>query len=353
MKIITVLGARPQFVKAAVVSREIKGHQNIDEVILHTGQHFDSKMSDVFFEDLQIPHPNYNLAINNMGHGAMTGRMLEKIEEILLKEVPDWVLVYGDTNSTIAGALAASKLHIKLAHVESGLRSFNMKMPEEINRILTDRISDKLFCPTQTAVENLTKEGFENDKIRFVGDVMLDAVHFYREFAKKPLVDLPHKFALCTLHRAENTDDANKLNNIIKSLNEISNKLPIILPLHPRTRNKLSDIIIDKNIIVIDPVGYFEMLYLLEHAELVFTDSGGLQKEAFWFKRFCITLREETEWVELVQQGCNICVGAEPKKILEAFNHFIENKHSINYDKSLYGDGNAGKLIIQELINSQ
>lgn len=241
MKIVTIIGARPQFIKAAVVSRAFASCGEMEEVIVHTGQHYDANMSEVFFEEMSIPKPHYNLNINGLGHGAMTGQMLEKIEEVLIKEKPEWVLVYGDTNSTIAGALAAKKLHIRVAHVEAGLRSFNMDMPEEINRILTDRISDVLFCPTGTAVENLKREGFENMGCRIVknGDVMQDAALFYAEKAKQPELTIPEHFVLGTVHRAENTDNPERLMGIFSALENISETWPVVLPLHPRTRGKL------------------------------------------------------------------------------------------------------------------
>lgn len=286
MKIVTIIGARPQFVKAAMVSKTIKDFSTeekpIIEIIVHTGQHFDKNMSDVFFEDMRIPEPNYNLEINSLSHGAMTGKMLEKIEEILLQENPDWVIVYGDTNSTLAGALAAKKLHIKVAHVEAGLRSYNIKMPEEINRIITDRISDILFCPTETAINNLKKEGFDNINTEVVlsGDVMEDAALFYRELSKPPNVEIPETFILTTIHRAENTDNRERLTSIFKALNTIGEEVQIVLPLHPRTKSKLQQFKIDvsENIFIIDPVGYLEMIYLLDNCELVITDSGGVQK---------------------------------------------------------------------------
>ena len=242
MKIVTVIGARPQFVKAAVVSREISKYDNIKECIIHTGQHFDKNMSTVFFEEMQIPLPDYNLNINGLSHGAMTGQMLEGIESILFKEKPDWVLVYGDTNSTLAGALAARKNHIKVAHVEAGLRSYNMDMPEEINRILTDRISDVLFCPTDTAIKNLWKEGFKNLDCEILksGDVMKDAMSFYMNKASKPEYEIPEHFILCTVHRAENTDNEERMTSIIEALEVISSKYsPVVVPLHPRTEKKL------------------------------------------------------------------------------------------------------------------
>ncbi len=352
MKIVTVIGARPQFIKAAAVSREINKYNDIEEIIVHTGQHFDSNMSDIFFKELHIPKPDYNLDINGLSHGAMTGQMLEKIEEVLQKEKPDWTLVYGDTNSTIAGALAASKLHIKTAHVEAGLRSFNMKMPEEINRILTDRISNLLFCPTDQAVENLKNEGFENfdfAKVIKSGDVMQDAAMFYENLAKEPEgIKNKKNFILSTIHRAENTDDPKRITEIFKTLNEIAKETPIILPLHPRTKKILKNLNIDtSNIEIIDPVGYLQMVWLLKNASLVMTDSGGLQKEAFFFKKPCITLRDETEWVELVENGFNKIVGANGEKIKEAYKEMKNKK--LDFSKDLYGGGEASKKIVKEL----
>jgi UDP-GlcNAc3NAcA epimerase len=351
MKIITIVGARPQFIKAAAVSREIALHPNITEKIIHTGQHFDANMSDIFFDEMNIPKPDYNLNINGLNHGAMTGQMMEKIEEVLLNEQPDWVLVYGDTNSTIAGALAARKLHIKVAHVEAGLRSFNMRMPEEINRILTDRISNILFCPTDAAIDNLKKEGYQNIDIQIVksGDVMQDAAIFYANKSRKPEFDLPKSFALATIHRAENTDDSSRLKSIFDAFSSISHNLPIVLPLHPRTKKIIQNqnITIDSSkLILIDPVGYLEMVFLLKNCQLVMTDSGGLQKEAFFFEKPCITLRDETEWVELVENGFNQTVGAEKNKIVKAF---IEQKYDLNFNVNLYGGGKASALIIDSL----
>ena len=358
MKIITIVGARPQFVKAAVVSRAIEEHnskntdQSIQELIVHTGQHFDENMSEVFFEQMNIPKPHYNLEINSLSHGAMTGRMLEKIEEVLLEEKPDWVLVYGDTNSTIAGALAAKKLHIKVAHVEAGLRSFNMRMPEEINRILTDRISDILFCPTQTAIDNLKNEGYDALDIKQVqcGDVMYDAALFYTERNNRPENvngDIP--FVLSTIHRQENTDDKEKLTSIFEALKEIAQERKVILPLHPRTIKKLNGFGItpDENIQILEPVGYFEMIWLLANCNCVITDSGGLQKEAFFFEKPCITVREETEWVELIHNKVNFLTGSDKAKIIEAYQHV--NEVTIDFSMNLYGSGNTGNLIVAEL----
>lgn len=352
IKIITIVGARPQFIKAAAVSREMAKYNDIQEIIVHTGQHFDANMSEIFFEEMEIPKPHYNLDVNGLNHGAMTGQMMEKIEEVLIKEKPNWVLVYGDTNSTIAGALTARKLHINVAHVEAGLRSFNMKMPEEINRILTDRISNILFCPTDTAIKNLNNEGYENLDIQIVksGDVMQDAAMFYTSKSKAPAMELPHEFILATIHRAENTDDPKRLRDIFEAFSEIGKTTPLILPLHPRTSKIINHLglKIDKNLIkIIEPVGYLEMVYLLKNAKLIMTDSGGLQKEAFFFKKPCITLRDETEWVELVENGFNTIVGADRNLILQAFKN---QNYNINFDIDLYGNGNASKNIIEQLL---
>jgi len=354
MKLITIIGARPQFIKAAAVSREIAKHKEINEIIIHTGQHFNANMSEIFFKQMQIPKPNYNLEINSLTHGAMTGRMIERVEEVLLQEKPDWVLVYGDTNSTIAGSLAAKKLHIKVAHVEAGLRSFNRNMPEEINRILTDKISDILFCPTDTAVQNLQNEGIgKNSLARIVkcGDVMQDAAIFYSDLAQKPEMDLPEQFILATIHRAENTDDPKRLTSIFNALSKISNEIPIILPLHPRTKKIISNSqLTTKNsqLIFIEPIGYLEMIYLLKTCSLVMTDSGGLQKEAFFFEKPCVTLRDETEWVELVENSFNKVIGADEEKIISGYQEMIQIRN--NYDINLYGNGEASKKIITELL---
>jgi UDP-GlcNAc3NAcA epimerase len=351
-KILTIVGARPQFIKAGAVSREIQQSDNLKEIIVHTGQHYDNNMSDIFFEEMHIPKPDYYLGIGGKSHGAMTGEMIMKLEEIMLKEKPDVVLVYGDTNSTLAGAIAASKLHIPIAHVEAGLRSFNMKMPEEINRILTDRISKWLFCPTDKAVENLKEEGFDRFDCEVIksGDVMQDAALFYKKYAKKPKnLDIKNEFILSTVHRAENTDNITRLKNIFEALDEISKEIQVILPLHPRTKKILElNNINFENIKIIEPVGYLEMIWLLDNSKMVITDSGGLQKEAFFFKKPCITLRDETEWVELIENNFNVLVGSDKNKIIETFkNHKFNNNFSLN----LYGNGKASKNIIKELLN--
>ena len=353
MKILTIVGARPQFVKAAVLSRELKSHPDIEEVIVHTGQHFDANMSAVFFDEMDIPKPKYNLDINSLSHGAMTGKMLEGIEKLIIEEKPDLLLVYGDTNSTLAGALAARKLHVKVGHVEAGLRSFNMEMPEEVNRILTDRIADILFCPTDSAIENLKKEGFEHFDITVVksGDVMQDAAMYYAEFsAGKSQVGrhLPKgEYVLCTLHRAENTDDEGRLREIIKALNEIHKTTPVVMPLHPRTKKLLEKYGMELNVTLIDPVGYFDMIELLKNCSLVMTDSGGLQKEAFFFEKNCVTMRDQTEWVELMEHGFNILASAKASDILEKYE--LMRQRSNNFDIDLYGNGKAAQNILKEI----
>lgn len=355
MKVITIVGARPQFIKAATLSREFLNHPQIEEIIIHTGQHFDDNMSDIFFREMDMPIPKYKLAVNSLSHGAMTGLMLKEIEEILLNEKPDCVLVYGDTNTTLAGALAAAKLHIKLVHVEAGLRSFNMRMPEEINRILTDRVSNMLFCPTQQSITNLKNEGFDNYKCTYflVGDVMQDAAIYYSKKAQENStiikdLKLNSRFILCTFHRAENTDDLSNLTQIIDALNELSEEIRVIVPLHPRTRKIISE----KKYVIkfeeIEPVGYFEMLQLLNNCSLVITDSGGVQKEAYFFDKYCITIREETEWIELVKNGFNYVTGIDKKRIIDTTKILLNKKfHS---DNSLYGGGTAAKKIVEKLL---
>lgn len=348
MKIATIVGARPQFVKAAVISREISKKAHIQEVLIHTGQHFDDNMSRIFFDELEIPFPNYDLHINSLPHGAMTGRMMEGIEKILMVEKPDVVLVYGDTNSTLAGALAACKLKISVAHVEAGLRSYNMVMPEEINRILTDRISNYLFCPTQQALINLKREGFEafeNAHIYQVGDVMYDAALYYTQKLKS---GEHNGYILATLHRAENTGDKSKLQSIIAGLNELHQEhCTILMPLHPGTAKAIEDLQIPIRFDIIPPVGYLEMLNMIRSCQLVITDSGGLQKEAFFFKKHCLTLRDETEWTELVASGTNFIVGSDREKIVSTYLQAVGKE----FPKSLqlYGSGKAGKQIIAQL----
>ncbi len=355
MKILTILGARPQFIKAGSVSRKLAEYNDIQEIIIHTGQHYDTNMSAVFFEQMQIPQPDYFLEVRAKTHGSMTGQMMQKIEEIALKENPNWILVYGDTNSTLAGALVASKLHIKLAHIEAGLRSFNTKMPEEINRILTDRVSQLLFCPTETAIENLKSEGFDNFNCNIIksGDVMQDGAIFYQKFAQKPNFKIPEKFALCTVHRAENTDHKECLESIFKGLEKISKEQNILLPLHPRTLKMIQEyqLVVPKSIQIIPPVGYLEMVYLLQHCNIVLTDSGGLQKEAFFFQKPCITLREETEWIELIEHKFNILSGADEEKIYTIYQQ-RKALFSTDFSIDLYGNGNASNTICKALLES-
>lgn len=309
--ILTVVGARPQFIKAAAVSRVIRNSDDLQEILIHTGQHFDPMMSDVFFRELDIPPPDEHFAIHGVSHGAMTGRMLEAIEGAILKHKPDWVMVYGDTNSTLAGALAAAKLHVPVAHVEAGLRSFNRRMPEEINRILADHVSTLLLSPTQAGVTNLKAEGIVSG-VYHVGDVMFDALAHAMNRARLQsniLADLglePGRFVLATIHRAENTDDAERLSAVLATLKQEAPYCPLVLPCHPRTRHAIARHGLDAGAIrLIDPVGYIDMARLLDGCRLVMTDSGGLQKEAYFARRPCITLRDETEWVETIEHGWN------------------------------------------------
>lgn len=351
MKIVTVLGARPQFIKAAAFSRVVIENKNIEEIIIHTGQHYDQNMSDIFFEEMDIPKPKYILNTGGKSHGEMTGQQLENIEKILLVEKPDLVLVYGDTNSTLAGSLAAVKLHIPIAHIEAGLRSFNKKMPEEINRILTDQVSDYLFVPSMRAKQNLLNEGINEKKIFVVGDIMYDISLFYKEKMVKPnwfdSLNLSN-FILCTIHRAENTDDVNKLSSIFKGLGFLNKE--IILPLHPRTVNKIKEHNIDlpENIKIVKPVGYLEMVWLEVCSELIVTDSGGVQKEAYFHGKYCVTLREETEWIELVEQGLNRLVGSNSEQMRIAIEQPFEHK----FITGIYGNGNTANEILDILNNA-
>lgn len=364
MKIVTIVGARPQFIKAATLSRLLQTQPDVWETLVHTGQHFDRNMSGVFFEEMDIPKPDYNLEVGGLQHGAMTGRMLEKIEQVLLKEQPEKVMVYGDTNSTLAGALAAAKLHIPVAHVEAGLRSFNRRMPEEINRVLTDHVSDMLFAPTETAVKNLKREGISESRIHLVGDVMQDAAIYYADRAQRPyilegFVSIDDPFALATLHRAENCDDTKRLRTVFLALAEISRKLPVLMPVHPRTRTKIfaagidfeKDLFRSSRFCLIDPVGYLEMIYLLKKCRIVMTDSGGLQKEAFFFKKPCITLRDETEWTELLEHGVNLIAGCCHESIILAFDAAMKSGF-IDFSPDIYGGGKASVLIVEHLLNS-
>ncbi len=353
-KILSIIGARPQFIKASVVSRRIQEAIGIQEIMLHTGQHFDANMSDIFFNQLNIPRPDIQLDIHGGNHGAMTGRMLVEIEKAIIEYKPDRVLVYGDTNSTLAGALAAVKQHVPVAHIEAGLRSFNVKMPEEINRILTDQVSDLLFCPTDTAVKNLEGEGFLQKPVRVlqVGDVMQDAALLFSEKATAPkMINSATGFILATLHRAENTDDPERLASIVNALNLLHSELaPVVLPLHPRTRKLVAAQGLELKVHLIDPVGYFEMIWLLNHCDLVLTDSGGVQKEAFFFGKACVTMRDQTEWVELIDAGANQLVGADTQDILSAASsHLGRQVQDIN---KLYGGGEAAERIVDVLVKA-
>jgi len=353
MKIVTVVGARPQFIKAAVISRAIATKSGVNEVIVHTGQHYDNNMSEIFFDEMQIPKPAYNLAVKENLHGAMTAKMICGIEEVLINEKPDIVLVYGDTNSTLAAALAASKLQVAIAHVEAGLQSFNMQMPEEINRVLTDRISTFLFCPTQQSVDNLKYEGFAQSfhQVHLTGDVMYDAMLFYFLRSNDAIIQQLHleskKFILATIHRAENTNDLQHLALIVQALNELNKDQTVIVPLHPRTKKLIHQLNIKPTFTIIQPVGYLDMLQLLNNCSLVITDSGGLQKEAYWFKKFCVVLRKQTEWMELQENGFCELAGSDTKKITDIANKFLQKTF---VDKTgLYGDGNAGDEIVNIL----
>ena len=353
MKIATIVGARPQFIKAAVVSGALqKERPEAREVLIHTGQHFDANMSGVFFEELELTTPDYNLAIGGGTHGQNTGRMVEKIEEVLLREKPDRVLVYGDTDSTLAGALAAVKLHIPVAHVEAGLRSFNRRMPEEINRVLTDHAADLLFTPTDTATRNLASEGVEGEAVRQVGDVMYDAALYYGERAEQTSrildkLDLrPKRYVLITLHRAENTDDRDRMRNILAGL--AMSGQPIVWPLHPRTSECLKrfGLQLPANVRPIDPVGYLDMTMLERQAAAIGTDSGGVQKEAYFHRVPCVTFREETEWVELVDLGVNKLVGSCSRNISA---ELAEAPDIWPQNANLYGGGDAASRIAEQI----
>jgi UDP-GlcNAc3NAcA epimerase len=349
VKIVSIVGARPQFIKAAPVSRILR--RQYAEVLVHTGQHYDYNMSALFFEELDIPEPDYNLGIGSGPHGQQTGRMLEAIEQVLLHERPDWVLVFGDTNSTLAGALAAVKLHIPVAHVEAGLRSFNRRMPEEHNRVLADHMADLLLCPTQTAVDNLAREGITRG-VHNVGDVMYDAVLHNIGIAEKRSNVLerlelqPKGYLLATVHRAENTDNRARLAGIVEAFGLLAE--PIVFPAHPRTRAALAafGLSLAPNVQVIEPVSYLDMLLLEKHACLILTDSGGVQKEAYFFSVPCVTLRDETEWVETVETGWNVVVGADAACLVRTVHSFTLPE----VRPALYGDGQTVERIVQVLV---
>ncbi len=393
MKIVTVVGARPQFIKAAPVSRAIqtfnqrhRSKKKIREILVHTGQHYDYLMDKVFFEELKLPNPGYHLGVGSWSHAKQTAMMLERVETVLQKEEPEVVMVYGDTNSTLAGALAAAKLNLPVAHVEAGLRSYNRMMAEEVNRILTDHLSTFLFCPTTQALKNLFKEGIKDGKtkvVKIVGDVMYDSVLYYSAIAEKrstileelglidsnsvgaihactpkcgvsarrhelPLLRSPNYY-LATLHRAENTDSPRTMKSILSALNEIAKDVPVILPLHPRTKKMMETYRVfpkTRRIKLIDPVPYLDMLKLEKCAKAILTDSGGVQKEAYWFGVPCFTLRDETEWVETIHSGWNILVGTNRKRIVEEVRH-CEEKRKPAKKRGLFGDGNASERVIQ------
>ncbi|ABU56901.1 non-hydrolyzing UDP-N-acetylglucosamine 2-epimerase [Roseiflexus castenholzii] len=346
LTIVTIVGARPQFIKAAAVSRVLRARHR--EVLVHTGQHYDANMSAIFFDELGIPPPDVNLAVGSAGHGAQTGAMLAKIEEVLLAEHPDWVLVYGDTNSTLAGALAAAKLRIPVAHVEAGLRSFNRAMPEEINRVLTDHLSDLLLCPSQTAIDNLAREGITRSVI-LVGDVMADALRLAAERADTPVLESfgvqPGDYALATVHRAENTDDPLRLQGILIGLTLLD--MPVIFPAHPRARRAIAALewTPPAHVRLVEPVGYLGMVALMRGARVILTDSGGVQKEAYWLGVPCVTLRDETEWVETVAHGWNTLVGADPERIVAA----ARQPYPTTPHPPLYGDGHAAERCVAAL----
>ena len=356
MKVLTVIGARPQFIKAAPVSKALRqaSHQ---EFLVHTGQHYDYGMSQIFFEEMGIPEPDLNLEVGSGGHGWQTGQMLARLEEVMQQERPDCVLVYGDTNSTLAGALAACKLRLPIAHVEAGLRSFNREMPEEHNRVLTDHCSELLFCPTQTAVDNLAREGISGASVELVGDTMFDAVLQFSKVAQqrsRVLEELrlrPKEYLLATLHRPYNTDISEHLVGILKAFTQLEQT--VVFPVHPRTRLKVSELgslpgiaEANGNLMMLDPLGYLDMLMLEQNARLILTDSGGIQKEAFFFGVPCVTLRPETEWVETVQAGWNEIVGADPTRIVEAAN---KQDWPTGPPPVLFGDGAAASRIVMRL----
>ena len=367
MKIVTVIGARPQIIKAAALSRTIKEHyaDRIREIIVHTGQHYDNNMSQVFFDELGIPYPDYNLHVGSASHGVQTAKMIEGIEQILMDEKPDAIVLYGDTNSTLAGAVAASKIHVPVVHIEAGLRSFNKAMPEEINRIVCDHCSTLLFTPTRAGYENLAKEGFkmdndgpftiDNPKVYHCGDIMYDnSLHFSKIADQKAHIlkqlGLEGKtYVLATLHRDSNTDQPERLNAILEAFKELSKEITIVLPMHPRTRKKAGDFHAD-NVVVIEPVSFLDMIQLEKHARLILTDSGGVQKESYFFQKPCVIMRPETEWVEIVETGAATLADADYGKILEASRHYLQ--HPPTDFPEIFGIGHAAEFMLQQMLES-
>lgn len=378
LKIVTIIGARPQIIKAAALSRAIKTHfsNKIKEVIVHTGQHYDQKMSQVFIDELDIPAPNYNLNIGSASHGKQTGRMIERIEEVLIEEQADFVVIYGDTNSTLAASVAASKIHVPIVHIEAGLRSFNKAMPEEINRIMCDHASTLLFTPTKTGFNNLVREGFktgnqapfnaDNPGVFHCGDVMYDNSLYFKRIAERKSTVLSEydldgtDFVLGTIHRNNNTDQPERLNAIFSSINQLAkkHKIMFVLPLHPRT-DKAIESNLDKNLVneidenpfikILPPVSFLDMIMLESKCKMVVTDSGGVQKEAYFFEKFCIILRSETEWIEIVDEGCGIIANADEEKIIDAFDYFTKNYQKLTYPK-IFGDGFAAEFICETML---
>ncbi|RDD60144.1 non-hydrolyzing UDP-N-acetylglucosamine 2-epimerase [Ferruginivarius sediminum] len=362
MKIVSVVGARPQFIKASVVSKSLRSRDGVQETLVHSGQHYDIAMSDVFFEELGLPTADMNLSIGSGSHGTQTGRMLQAIEGVLVPEAPDWVIVYGDTNTTLAGALAAAKLHIPVVHVEAGLRSFDMGMPEEINRVLTDRVASLLFAPTQVAVSNLHSEGFKNENIYCVGDVMYDVALTFGHLAEnridllKQLSIQSGKYALATIHRAENTDDIHRLCAIFTALRNLSREITVVLPLHPRTRARLNAARlleqVQQELVMIEPVGYMDMAALTRHAALVVTDSGGLQKESYFHGIPCAILRDCTEWIELVQLGWNELISPSAHDISERLVQLLWRETPPRATDGPFGDGHAAEAIAETICSN-
>ena len=375
MKLVTIIGARPQIIKAAALSRAIREHyaDRIQEVIVHTGQHYDDNMSQVFFNELGIPHPDYNLHVGSASHGVQTARMTEGIEDLLIKEQPDFIVLYGDTNSTLAGAVAAAKIHVPIVHIEAGLRSFNKSMPEEINRIVCDHCSTLLFSPTLAGIENLKREGFhvdndgpytiDNPKVYHCGDIMYDNSLHFADIAEEKTdiiqrLALANKpFILATIHRDSNTDHPERLNAIFDALIQLSQEIQVVLPLHPRTAKLLKtnldsekqmQIFSSPSINLIPPVSFLEMIALERHAQLVMTDSGGVQKEAYFFQKPCIILRPETEWVEIIETSNAILADADKRRILEAWGHFKDNPPTAFPE--IFGDGHAAEFMLEQML---